>query len=386
VTNKLYVAGVSWDTTNDGLFNYFSRFGTVVSAQVQRDHVSGRSRGFGFVTFADRTSCEKVLAENLSLDGRKMEIKYAIPKGQVASYDDSSRTAVGPGGRPKKIYIAGISVGVTEEDLKEHFATFGRIVECYIQKDRNTGESRGFAFLTFENPDSVDKVLQKPSQKIGDKCIVDVKIARPKGEAPGWSSFSDVGSGASSSSGPPSWGGYSSGGFGATAPGYAPTGYSSWSGGLDTIGQLGSTRVADGYGGSTGRDYSYSQYGYDQGYGTGVGGTGAGSVGGYGDQSGLGGYGQWQGASASGDDGKRGYDSTYGAGYGTTGTASYDPTGYSYGTTGSTSAYDPTNQYTYGALRRTAPTTTTPTTASGTAGATTTAAARRTPAYHPYSR
>jgi len=85
--------------------------------------------------------------------------------------------------RPKKIFIAGIADTVSEDELKDHFSQYGRITECYIQKDRSTGESRGFGFISFEAPDSVDKVLQKPSQKIGDKCVVDLKVARPK-EAP----------------------------------------------------------------------------------------------------------------------------------------------------------------------------------------------------------
>jgi len=345
---------------------FFARYGTVVSAQVQRDPVTGRSRGFGFVTFADKESCDKVIAEpNLSLDGRKMEIKYAVPKGQVGSYDDSSSRFASStaGGRPKKIYIAGISAGVSEEDLKEHFAQFGRVVECYIQKDRNTGESRGFAFLTFENPDSVDKVLQKPSQQIGDKCTVDVKIARPKGETgrPGgdWSTFGGGGGG--------SWGG----GFASPAPGYAP----SWGGstGLDSLGVgLGSTRASDDYGSSTtglgglgsglptstGPDYSqYSQTGYYQNYGYGglgaSGGTGA--TPGYGDTSTLRlnpGYGQWAGQTTL-DDTKRVYDPTYG-----TGGSAYGTGGSTYGTsalTGATpspgTASDPTGQYTYGALQ-----------------------------------
>jgi len=408
--NKLYVAGVSWDTSNDGLFNFFSRFGTVVNAQVQRDHLTGRSRGFGFVTFADKASCDKVLAENLSLDGRKMEIKFAIPKGQVPSIDSAPSM---PGGRPKKIYIAGISVGVNEEDLKDHFSQFGKVLECYIQKDRNSGESRGFAFLTYENPDSVDKVLQRPSQKIGDKCIVDVKVARPKGEPPkDFGPVSSVGSGTGATTPMSTWGpssggyggGYSSaygggysggyyggyggfgGSYGGVAPGYGNTN-SFWGGGMES---LGSSRVADGYGsapGTGGTNYP-QQTGYDQGYGYGTGGivgTQMGGGPGYSDQS-TQGYGQTQSTPPTDDTKRGGYDPSSYGGYGTQGvtpqqtnttTGSYDPTTVQspYGPT-PTPPYDP-SQYTYGAMRR-APDLTTQ--------ASPTDPSRRPVAYHPYAR
>jgi RNA recognition motif-containing protein len=172
---KLYVAGVSWNTTDDGLFNFFSRFGTVVSAQIQRDRAGGKSRGFGFVTFEDPSSAEKVLAEQaLSLDGRRLEIKAAVPRGLVGTIE-AERLA-----RPKKIFVAGLSDSVTEGELRDHFAQYGRVVEATIQKDRQSGESRGFGFVTFDSGDPVEKVLVKGSQKLGDKCVVDVKIARPK--------------------------------------------------------------------------------------------------------------------------------------------------------------------------------------------------------------
>jgi len=221
---KLYVAGVSWSTTDEGLFNFFSRFGTVISAQIQRDRSTGRSRGFGFASFEDASSAEKVLAEqNLALDGRRLEIKAAVPRGLVGAYEEQQRFAAS---RPKKIFVAGIPETVTEEDLKEHFSSYGRVLECYIQKDRTTGESRGFGFLSFETPDVVDKILLKPSQKIGDKGVVDIKVARPKEAPRGTAVWS------------PPFGGFSTrpGGWGGPGWGGPPFGGAGW-GGPDPYGR-----------------------------------------------------------------------------------------------------------------------------------------------------
>jgi len=114
--------------------------------------------------------------------------------------------------------VAGLTDTVNEVDLRDHFSQYGRVVEATIQKDRASGESRGFGFVTFESGDGVEKVLQKGSQKLGDKCVVDVKIARPKenpvmapGGPPGasvWSSTFGPGPawGAQGVSSTPAWG------------------------------------------------------------------------------------------------------------------------------------------------------------------------------------
>ena len=67
---KLFVGGISWETTNDGLHNYFAKFGHVVEAQVMRDKMTGRSRGFGFVVLGDEGVADHVCGMQHVLDGR----------------------------------------------------------------------------------------------------------------------------------------------------------------------------------------------------------------------------------------------------------------------------------------------------------------------------
>jgi len=158
-----------------GYLAFFSRFGSVVNAQIQREHPGGKSRGFGFVTFEDPASAEKALSESsLTLDGRRLELKAAVPRGLVGTIETERAL------KPKKIFVAGLTENVTEADLRDHFSQYGRIAEAVIQKDRQSGVSRGFGFVTFDDGDAVDRVLIKGSQRLGDKCLIDVKIARPK--------------------------------------------------------------------------------------------------------------------------------------------------------------------------------------------------------------
>ncbi|MDO8613460.1 MAG: RNA-binding protein, partial [Dehalococcoidia bacterium] len=71
---NLYVGGLSFDTTDDGLKTFFEQAGTVESASIITDRDSGRSRGFGFVEMATEAEGRKAI-EDLNgkmLDGRTL--------------------------------------------------------------------------------------------------------------------------------------------------------------------------------------------------------------------------------------------------------------------------------------------------------------------------
>uniref|UniRef100_A0ACB8FYC1 Chromatin assembly complex, subunit 3 n=1 Tax=Sphaerodactylus townsendi TaxID=933632 RepID=A0ACB8FYC1_9SAUR len=63
-SSKMFIGGLSWQTTQEGLREYFSQFGEVKECLVMRDPLTKRSRGFGFVTFMDQAGVDKVLAQS----------------------------------------------------------------------------------------------------------------------------------------------------------------------------------------------------------------------------------------------------------------------------------------------------------------------------------
>jgi RNA-binding protein Musashi len=67
---KLFIGGISWDTDEERLKEYFSKYGEVVEAVIMRDRATGRARGFGFVVFADPIVAERVIMEKHVVDGR----------------------------------------------------------------------------------------------------------------------------------------------------------------------------------------------------------------------------------------------------------------------------------------------------------------------------
>ena len=67
---KLFIGGISWDTDEESLKEYFSGYGEVLEAVIMKDRSTGRARGFGFVVFADPAVAERVIMEKHNIDGR----------------------------------------------------------------------------------------------------------------------------------------------------------------------------------------------------------------------------------------------------------------------------------------------------------------------------
>lgn len=84
MTNKLFVGGISWDTNDEGLKTFFEQMGEVVEAKIIFDRFKNRSKGFGFVTFANEEDAAKAKEQldGADLDGRNLRVDFAQPKAE----------------------------------------------------------------------------------------------------------------------------------------------------------------------------------------------------------------------------------------------------------------------------------------------------------------
>ena len=198
------IAGLTY---SESLHDYFSQFGEVAECTVMRDGATGRSRGFGFLTFKDPKTVNTVMVKEHFLDGKivstthyfsqtlpvvaepqslprhrrrkrntrmqntclqtQIDPKRAIPK------DEQEKTA--------KIFVGGVSQDATEGDFTEFFAQFGRVIDATLMMDKDTGRPRGFGFVTFDNDAAVERVLAHFPLEILGKPI-EVKRAQPRGK------------------------------------------------------------------------------------------------------------------------------------------------------------------------------------------------------------
>lgn len=92
---KLYVGNLPWTMTNDSLKDLFAPYGEISEAIIIMDRYSGRSKGFGFVTFVNEADAEKAAAEmaEKEIEGRKIVVNVARPRE-----DRGTRPGGGAGG------------------------------------------------------------------------------------------------------------------------------------------------------------------------------------------------------------------------------------------------------------------------------------------------
>jgi cold-inducible RNA-binding protein len=96
MSNKLFVGGLSWNTSDEDLRAAFAAHGDVTEAKVITDRETGRSRGFGFVTFADAGDAQDAIKQlnGSTLDGRTLNVNVAQDKAR-----DGGGSRDGGGGR-----------------------------------------------------------------------------------------------------------------------------------------------------------------------------------------------------------------------------------------------------------------------------------------------
>ncbi|XP_077230805.1 glycine-rich RNA-binding protein RZ1A-like [Tasmannia lanceolata] len=84
-----FIGGLSWSTSDRSLKNAFEKFGHLVEAKIVVDRFSGRSRGFGFVTFDEKTAMEEAMEamNGMDLDGRAITVDKAQPQGSGRDRD-----------------------------------------------------------------------------------------------------------------------------------------------------------------------------------------------------------------------------------------------------------------------------------------------------------
>lgn len=161
-----------------------------------RDRHTGHPRGFGFVTFTDLFTATIVAGDKHELDGRVVEAKIAVPRNEIVPTKNIQSIGVGGvgvggsvgvgigGGNGvhtvvNKVFVGGLPAACGDVDLETYFGRFGKVVDCQVMYDHQTGNSRGFGFVTFDGDDVVDNVVQFKSHEIMAKYI-EVKRAEPR--------------------------------------------------------------------------------------------------------------------------------------------------------------------------------------------------------------
>lgn len=203
----IFVGDLSNEVNDEVLLQAFSAFGTVSEARVMWDMKTGRSRGYGFVAFRDRTDAEKALS---SMDGewlgsRAIRCNWANQKGQpsfsqqqaMAQMGMTPTTSFGHHSFPTQgaqsyemvvqqtpqwqttCYVGNLTPYTTQNDLVPLFQNFGYVTETRFQSDR------GFAFIKMDtHENAANAICQLSGYQVNGrplKCSVSLVVSNLSG-------------------------------------------------------------------------------------------------------------------------------------------------------------------------------------------------------------
>ncbi|KAF5819410.1 putative RNA recognition motif domain, nucleotide-binding alpha-beta plait domain superfamily [Helianthus annuus] len=164
---KIFVGNMPFSVDSAALAGLFETAGNVEMVEVIYDKVTGRSRGFGFVTMSSVEEVEEAVRKfnGYELDGRALRVNSGPPppRREDSSFGGPREGGRGGGGRSfdntNRVYVGNLAWSVDNVALETLFREQGNVVEAKVVYDRESGRSRGFGFVTFSSADEVNSAV-----------------------------------------------------------------------------------------------------------------------------------------------------------------------------------------------------------------------------------
>ncbi|KAI5192559.1 hypothetical protein NECID01_1991 [Nematocida sp. AWRm77] len=195
----IFVKGLSYEITDEAFQKMFEECGEIVEVRLPRaNNDSGRTdkgKGFGYIEFAEKESCEKALKlNNTECDGRALVVDMA--KGKPPRREESSsreprqrvyqnqsgEVSVFLGNVP---FLLGDSIENYREDFLKHLRGFADVKDLRVPIDQVKGDIKGFAFASVESMEEAEKLIQN-TIIFKERCLrPDISTPRTGGESSG---------------------------------------------------------------------------------------------------------------------------------------------------------------------------------------------------------
>lgn len=181
-TNTVFVGGLSWNIDNDWLASEFATCGEVISARIVLDRDTQRSRGFGYVEFADVDSAIKAIEfEGKELDGRAIRVNFANARKPDA--DKRAKVFNDKRSDPADtLWIGSLPFDTTEDHVYEAFGEYGDVQSVRLPTDRDTGAAKGFGYVTFGDVAQATAALEALNGTEFGSRRIRIDFAPPKPE------------------------------------------------------------------------------------------------------------------------------------------------------------------------------------------------------------
>ncbi|XXG77500.1 hypothetical protein AAC387_Pa08g1644 [Persea americana] len=177
---KLFIRGLGWETTTDVLRSHFSFFGEIDEAIVILDRATGKSKGFGFVTFKHIDGALLALKEpSKKIDGR-------MTVAQLAAVGSTANAPAAVDLSQRKLFVGSVPFDMPSDRLLAHFSLYGEIEEGPLGYDKQTGKSRGFALFIYRTVEAARAALVEPIKNVdGHQLVCKIAIDGKKGKLGG---------------------------------------------------------------------------------------------------------------------------------------------------------------------------------------------------------
>ena len=157
----IYVGNVDQKCQEEILWELFTQCGPVVNVYLPRDRITGQHPGYAFIEFKTEVDAE------YAIKIMHMQKLYNRPLKINRSTQDKNTQEIGA-----NIFVGNLADDVDEKILKDIFATFGVVLSTKIMRDPDSGLSKHYGFVSFDNFESSDKAIQKmKGQYISGKPI-----------------------------------------------------------------------------------------------------------------------------------------------------------------------------------------------------------------------
>lgn len=175
---NVYVKNLDPEIADEkALTDMFGKYGEITSAYLATD-ADRKSKGFGFVNFADHTAAQKAVDElndREGTEGRKLYVGRAQNKferqTELRKKYEADRLEKLTKYQGVNLYIKNLEDTITDEALKEAFAPFGTITSAKVMTD-DQGKSRGFGFVCYSAPEEANRAISEMNQHLlGNKPL-----------------------------------------------------------------------------------------------------------------------------------------------------------------------------------------------------------------------
>ncbi|CDJ31165.1 RNA binding motif-containing protein, putative [Eimeria mitis] len=179
---SFFVGALHPEVSREELLEYLSGFVTVDEIDIKIDPVTGKNRGYAFISVRQPSNTEAFLNTEHVIRDRQLDIRELSSKPgpeRQPERQPERRLSCSSANR-HKIFIGGITSSVTEETLQQHFEKYGSIEKATIIRD-GSGKSRGFGFVQFTSVDSVAVAVGASPHQLDADNRVDAQPAQDRG-------------------------------------------------------------------------------------------------------------------------------------------------------------------------------------------------------------